>query len=92
MPGGVTVHVSDEDGDVDIETPTSLQVMYLLVTTVSPFHPILLFFSISFNINLFICSGGLISIHILLNTRNHWNAHSYQERPYLFLVGGGIVF
>ncbi|TVU46770.1 hypothetical protein EJB05_06329 [Eragrostis curvula] len=25
VPGGVTVHVSDEDGDVDIETPTSLQ-------------------------------------------------------------------
>lgn len=31
VPGGVTVHVSDEDGDVDIETPTSLQVMYLLL-------------------------------------------------------------
>ncbi|VAH33721.1 unnamed protein product [Triticum turgidum subsp. durum] len=25
VPGGVTVHVSAEDGDVDIETPTSLQ-------------------------------------------------------------------
>lgn len=25
VPGGVTVHVSDEDGDVDIDTPTSLQ-------------------------------------------------------------------
>ncbi|KAF0899240.1 hypothetical protein E2562_015901 [Oryza meyeriana var. granulata] len=25
VPGGVTVHVNDEDGDVDIETPTSLQ-------------------------------------------------------------------
>uniref|UniRef100_A0A8R7QEH6 JmjC domain-containing protein n=1 Tax=Triticum urartu TaxID=4572 RepID=A0A8R7QEH6_TRIUA len=25
VPGGVTVHVSDEDGDVDIETPASLQ-------------------------------------------------------------------
>jgi hypothetical protein len=29
VPGGVTVHVNDKDGDVDIETPTSLQVMYL---------------------------------------------------------------
>ncbi|XP_066350009.1 lysine-specific demethylase JMJ21-like isoform X3 [Miscanthus floridulus] len=25
VPGGVTIHVNDEDGDVDIETPTSLQ-------------------------------------------------------------------
>jgi len=29
VPGGVTVHVNDEDGDVDIETPTSLQVIFL---------------------------------------------------------------
>jgi len=28
VPGGVTVHVNDEDGDVDIETPTSLQVLW----------------------------------------------------------------
>lgn len=26
MPTGVTVHVNEEDGDVNIETPTSLQV------------------------------------------------------------------
>jgi hypothetical protein len=31
VPGGVTVHVSDEDGDVDIDTPTSLQVKHLLL-------------------------------------------------------------
>jgi hypothetical protein len=36
VPGGVTVHVSDEDGDVDIETPTSLQVIYLLLYYLSP--------------------------------------------------------
>lgn len=29
VPGGVTVHVNGEDGDVDIETPTSLQVIFL---------------------------------------------------------------
>ncbi|OEL37244.1 F-box protein [Dichanthelium oligosanthes] len=57
VPGGVTVHVNDEDGDVDIETPTSLQAI-----------------------------GGLISIHIFLNMRSHCNAHSCQERLFLFQV------
>lgn len=28
VPLGVTVHVNDEDGDVDIETPSSLQVTF----------------------------------------------------------------
>lgn len=26
VPSGVTVHVNDEDGDVNIDTPSSLQV------------------------------------------------------------------
>lgn len=26
VPAGVTVHVNDEDGDVNVETPSSLQV------------------------------------------------------------------
>lgn len=28
VPLGVTVHVNDEDGDVNIESPSSLQVCY----------------------------------------------------------------
>lgn len=28
VPVGVTVHVNEEDGDVNIETPTSLQVFF----------------------------------------------------------------
>lgn len=27
MPLGVTVHVNEEDGDVNVETPSSLQVL-----------------------------------------------------------------
>lgn len=30
VPLGVTVHVNDEDGDVDIETPSSLQVINIV--------------------------------------------------------------
>jgi hypothetical protein len=41
VPGGVTVHVNDEDGDVDIETPTSLQAMYLIFYFFSHFFKIL---------------------------------------------------
>ena len=37
VPGGVMVHVNDEDGDVDIETPTSLQVMHLILYFFSQF-------------------------------------------------------
>lgn len=29
VPAGVTVHVNEEDGDVNIESPTSLQVIQL---------------------------------------------------------------
>ena len=46
VPLGVTVHVNDEDGDVNVETPSSLQV-FNAETAVFMF--ILLFYS-SFNL------------------------------------------
>jgi hypothetical protein len=56
VPGGVTVHVSDEDGDVDIETPTSLQVFYLLLPLLS--FRLLLFLHVT-QINLFVLQWWL---------------------------------
>jgi hypothetical protein len=90
VPGGVTVHVNDEDGDVDIETPTSLQVIFLKLYQL--FSKVSIIFPRAFKSHALIYSGGLISIHTFLNKRSHWNAHNCQERPFLFLVGGGIAF
>lgn len=35
VPAGVTVHVNEEDGDINIETPTSLQVTRIIVCETS---------------------------------------------------------
>lgn len=95
MPLGVTVHVNDEDGDVNIDTPTSLQVIHLLPT--SNLFPNSYAENCSFSalwmlIHEYLYSGGWIIILFFLMKTNLLNAHSYQGRQYLFPVGGGIAF
>lgn len=73
VPAGVTVHVNEEDGDVNIETPSSLQVFYWKTFKIASslvssdsfslgfcalFHRIL-----SQIFLLLVFSGGLIFIH-----------------------------
>jgi hypothetical protein len=46
VPAGVTVHVNEEDGDVNIDSPTSLQVLYFFIIII-----VLLYYSCySFNV------------------------------------------
>ena len=93
VPLGVTVHVNDEDGDVNIDTPSSLQVsnsdilgpmLNLLVLVIFLGLPLL-------NPSLFVYSGGLIFIHFLLMKTSQLSVHNYLGRQFLFRADGGTV-
>lgn len=66
MPLGVTVHVNEDDGDVNVQGPSSLQVISVEPGSSSPFlSSICTLMCFLYSYCLCLCSGGWIFIHFL---------------------------